>query len=205
MDILTAVGLALPAGLNAYIPLLGLALAERFGVIALAEPWSQLGEWWAIALIGVLLVVEVVADKVPAVDHVNDVVQTVVRPAAGAIVAVAASGQAGENYPLVMIGLGIVLAGGMHVVKAAARPVINVVTGGTGAPVASATEDAAAVTSTAIAIFAPVMVVAVAAAGAGFAWWVVRGRRAGESPPSAERRGLSEGRVRVEGRKVRVL
>ena len=48
MDILTAIGLALPAGLNAYIPLLGLALAQRFGVVSLGEPWSQLGEWWAI-------------------------------------------------------------------------------------------------------------------------------------------------------------
>lgn len=177
MDILTAIGLALPAGLNAYIPLLGLALAQRFGVIALAEPWSQMGEWWAIALIGVLLLVEVLADKIPAVDHVNDAIQTVIRPAAGAIVAVAASGQAGENYPIVMIGLGIVLAGGVHLVKAAARPVINTVTGGTGAPVASATEDAAAVTSTAIALFIPVLVIAVIGATIGLAWWVVRRRR----------------------------
>jgi len=178
MDILTAIGLALPAGLNAYIPLLGLALAQRFGVVALAEPWNQLGEWWAIALISVFLIVEVLADKVPAVDSVNDAVQTVVRPAAGAIVAVAASGQAGQNYTLVMVALGIVLAGGVHLVKASARPVINAVSGGTGAPVASTAEDAAAVSATLIALLIPVLVIAVVAVIIVFAVWVYRKRRA---------------------------
>lgn len=182
MDILTAIGLALPAGLNAYIPLLGLALAERFGVVALAEPWNQLGEWWAIALIAVLLAIEVVADKVPAVDHVNDAIQTFVRPAAGAIVAVAASGQAGENYPLVMVALGILLAGGVHAVKAASRPVINAASAGTGAPVASTAEDTVAVSVTAVALLVPVLVIVVVAGAIAFAWWVYRRRRSARAP-----------------------
>lgn len=167
MDVLTAIGLALPAGLNAYIPLLGLSLAQTFGVVELSEPWSALGEWWAIALISVLLLVELFADKVPAVDHVNDVLQSFVRPAAGAVVAVAASGQAGENYPLVMIALGILLAGGVHAAKATARPVVNATTGGAGAPVASFLEDLAAAATTAFAIFLPTMVLALAVL---FAW-----------------------------------
>lgn len=178
MDILTAIGLALPAGLNAYIPLLGLALAERFGVIELSSPWSGIGEWWAIALISVLLLVEVFADKVPAVDHVNDVIQTFVRPAAGAVVAVAASGQAGENYPLVMVVLGILLAGGVHAVKATARPVVNATTAGTGTAATSFLEDVAAFVSTVLALIAPVLVVGVVAF---FVWlaWRYRRRRAG--------------------------
>ncbi len=178
MDILTAIGLALPAGLNAYIPLLGLALAERFGVVALGEPWSGIGEWWAIALIAVLLVIEIVADKVPAVDHVNDAIQTFVRPAAGAIVAVAASGQAGENYPLVMVALGILLAGGVHAIKAGSRPVINAASAGAGAPVASTAEDGIALSATVVALLVPVLVVVVIAATAGVAWWVLRRRKA---------------------------
>lgn len=178
MDILTGIGLALPAGLNAYIPLLGLAVAQRFGVISLREPWSQVGEWWAIALIAVLLIVELVADKVPAVDTVNDAIQTFVRPAAGAVVAVAASGQAGENYPLVMVALGIVLAGGVHLLKAGARPVINAASGGAGAPVASVAEDTAAVATTLIALLLPVFVLGVLIGVGAFALWVYR-RRAG--------------------------
>lgn len=176
MDVLTAIGLALPAGLNAYIPLLGLAIAERFGVIELASPWNAIGEWWAIALVSVLLAVELLADKVPAVDHVNDVLQTFVRPAAGAVVAVAASGQAGENYPLVMVGLGLVLAGGVHAAKASARPVVNATTGGAGAPVASAIEDVVAVASTALAILLPTMVLALLVLFA-WAWWRYYRRR----------------------------
>lgn len=176
MDILTAIGLALPAGLNAYIPLLGLAVAERLGVIELASPWSAIGEWWAIALVSVLLGVELFADKVPAVDHVNDVLQTFVRPAAGAVVAVAASGQAGENYPLAMVALGLVLAGGVHAAKASARPVVNATTGGVGAPVASAIEDVVAVASTALAILLPTMVLALLVLFA-WAWWRFYRRR----------------------------
>lgn len=170
MDILTAVGLALPAGLNAYIPLLGLELAQQFGVISLSQPWSGLGQWWVIALTAVLLAVEVFADKFPAVDHVNDVIQTIVRPAAGAIVAVAASGQAGENYPYVMIAMGVVLAGGVHAVKATTRPAVNASTGGMGAPVASLFEDSVAAISTVMAIVAPVLVVAVVAWFGWAAW-----------------------------------
>jgi len=177
VDILTAIGLALPAGLNAYIPLLGLALAQRFGVVSLGEPWSQLGEWWAIGLIAVLLVIEILADKVPVLDHANDVLQTFVRPAAGAIVAVAASGQAGENYPLVMVALGILLAGGVHAVKAAARPVVNATTGGAGAPAVSTAEDVAAAGTTLIALLVPVLVVVVIALVLVIAWLVFTRRR----------------------------
>lgn len=177
MDILTAVGLAIPAGLNAYIPLLGLALAQRFEVVSLRAPFDQLGEWWAIALVALLLVVEVLADKFPAVDHVNDAIQTVVRPAAGAVVAVAASGHAGANYPYLMVLLGIVLAGGVHAVKAGARPVVNAATGGVGAPVVSTVEDVFALGSTAAAIFLPILVLVVIVAAACFAWWVWRGRQ----------------------------
>ena len=177
MDILTAIGLALPAGLNAYIPLLGLALAQRFGVVSLGEPWSQLGEWWAIGLIAVLLVIEILADKIPVLDHANDVLQTFVRPAAGAIVAVAASGQAGQNYPLVMVALGILLAGSVHAVKAAARPVVNVTTGGVGAPAVSTAEDVVAVGTTAIALLVPVLVVLVIVLVIVVAWLVFVRRR----------------------------
>ena len=157
--------------------MLGLALAQRFGVVSLGEPWSQLGEWWAIGLIAVLLVIEILADKVPVLDHANDVLQTFVRPAAGAIVAVAASGQAGENYPLVMVALGILLAGSVHAVKAAARPVVNVATGGAGAPAVSTAEDVAAVGTTLIALLVPVLVVLVIVLVIVIAWLVFARRR----------------------------
>ena len=69
--VLTGLGLSAPAGLNAYIPLL---------VLGVNEGWS----WPLLVALGVLLAVEVVVDKIAGADHVNDAVQTVVRPLAGA-------------------------------------------------------------------------------------------------------------------------
>ncbi len=159
MDILTALGLSMPAGLNAYIPLLAVALAERFGWLSLREPFDVLGSWWMIAIIAVLLAVEIVADKMPGVDSANDMVQSVVRPAAGAIVAVAASGQTSSVRPWVLVLMGVLLAGGVHAAKATARPVVNATTAGLGAGAVSTAEDAGAVVMSGIAIAIPVLVI----------------------------------------------
>lgn len=169
MELLTALGLSIPAGLNAYIPLLAVALAQRFEWLELRAPFDILGEWWMIGVIAVLLIIEMVADKIPAVDHVNDVIQTFIRPAAGGIVAVAAS-QTSEASPWLLVLAGVILAGGVHVAKATTRPVVNVTTAGAGAPVVSAVEDAGAVVMSAVAIAAPALV-AVLAAGLVYAFW----------------------------------
>ena len=145
MELLTALGLSIPAGLNAYIPLMAISLAQQFGWLELKEPFDVMGEWWMIAIIAVLLVIEVVADKVPAVDHVNDVIQTFIRPAAGGVVAVAAAGSASEISPWLLVLAGVLLAGGVHAAKATTRPAVNVTTAGMGAPVVSAAEDVGAV------------------------------------------------------------
>jgi hypothetical protein len=49
-----------------------------------------LGEWWMIALIAALLVAVIMADKVPAVEHVDHVLQIAEWPAAGGLLAVSA-------------------------------------------------------------------------------------------------------------------
>jgi uncharacterized membrane protein len=147
---------------NAYIPLLAVALGERLGWIKLEPPFDLMGSWWIIGLIALLLAVEVVADKVPAVDHVNDVIQTVVRPAAGGLLAVSASG--GWGHPLVLVAAGVLIAGSVHAVKATARPAVNVSTAGVGAPVVSVVEDVGAVIVTILAFVAPLLAL-VAVAG----------------------------------------
>lgn len=154
--LLTGLTLAAPAGVNAYIPLLTIAVAQAAGWVQLRAPFNLLGTWWAIAIIAVLLLVEIVADKVPAVDHANDVVQTFVRPAAGGIVALAASGQAHVS-PVGIVIAGILIAGSVHTVKAATRPVVNVTTAGTGAPVVSTVEDVGAFIASVLAIVAPLL------------------------------------------------
>jgi uncharacterized membrane protein len=178
MALLTALGLSIPAGLNAYIPLLVVALSQRFGWLQLRQPFDVLGEWWMIVLLVVLLVVEIVADKVPAVDSVNDVLQTFIRPAAGGILAVAASGNASEISPWLLMLAGVLLAGGVHVAKATVRPAVNVTTGGLGAPVVSTVEDVGAGAMSVVAVAAPAFVLVFLAGGIWLFWRLWRRRKA---------------------------
>jgi hypothetical protein len=73
--------------LNAYIPLLALGLLSRFtDLVTLPHGWAWLENGWVMTIVAALLVVEIVADKIPALDSINDAVQTFVRPTAGGIV-----------------------------------------------------------------------------------------------------------------------
>lgn len=157
----TAFGLSGSAGLNAYIPLLLVALAGRFPLsdplIKLQAPYDLLGSWWAIGILAVLLVIEIVADKIPAVDTVNDTIQTFVRPAAGAILFAGSTSVATDIHPLLTLGAGLLVAGGVHATKTAARPVVTVSTAGVGNPIVSTLEDIAALVMSLLAIFIPVL------------------------------------------------
>lgn len=187
LEVLTGTGLAASAGLNAYIPLLTMGLLARYtSLIDLPGGWQWLGNGWVIAILAVLLVVEVVADKVPVVDHVNDVVQTVVRPTAGGLafgagsssetVTVSDPGTFFSSNQWVPVVAGVVIALGVHLLKSAARPVINATTAGVGAPVASTAEDATSVAMSVVAIILPVLVLAFLLGLVAFVFWFVRRR-----------------------------
>src|SRR2546423_5561662 len=145
LETLTGIGLATSAGLNAYIPLLAVALLARYTqLITLPPSWHWLQNGWVIAILVVLLAIEVVADKIPVLDHVNDVVHTVIRPTAGGIAFGAASdsqtttvtdpGKFFSGHQWIPIAAGVLIALSVHGVKASARPVINATTFGVGAP-----------------------------------------------------------------------
>ncbi len=156
-----AFGLAGSAGLNAYIPLLMVALAARFPLdnplVKLQAPYDLLGSWWAIGLIAVLLVVEIVADKIPAVDTVNDGIQTFIRPAAGAILFAGSANVITDVHPILALGAGLLVAGGVHATKTAARPVVTVSTAGVGNPIVSTLEDITAFVVSLLAILLPII------------------------------------------------
>src|SRR5690606_5474177 len=79
--------LAASAGLNAWMPLFLLGLADRFlPAVDLPQGWSWISGNISLWVLGALLVLEIIADKIPALDSINDVVQSVLRPAAGGIV-----------------------------------------------------------------------------------------------------------------------
>jgi len=69
-------------------------------LIELREPWTALTSGWTIAVLVLLLIIETVADKVPAVNHANDVIQTIIRPVAGAILFAASSNVFGDIHPV---------------------------------------------------------------------------------------------------------
>ncbi len=156
-----AFGLSGSAGLNAYIPLLLVALAARFPMsdplVKLQAPYDIMGSWWAIGLLAVLLVVEIVADKIPAVDTVNDGINTIVRPAAGAILFAGSANVITDIHPILALGAGLLVAGGVHATKTAARPVVTVTTAGVGNPIVSIIEDVVALVVSLLAIVLPII------------------------------------------------
>ncbi len=159
LGLASAFGLSTSAGLNAYIPLLTVALLAKFtGLVTLEEPWTTLTSWWIIGLLIVLLIIEEIADKVPAVDTLNDVIQTIIRPTAGAILFAATTQTVLHLHPVLAMACGVILAGSVHAVKATARPVITATTGGAGNPVASTVEDVIATATSFIAIIFPYLV-----------------------------------------------
>ncbi|MGB8019885.1 MAG: DUF4126 domain-containing protein [Candidatus Nanopelagicales bacterium] len=182
--LITGLGLAVAAGLNAYIPLFIAGLLIRLDLYSFGEPYDVLGSTPALVIVGVLLAVEVLADKFPAVDSINDLVQSLARPASGAILfAGAASGSQAQWSEALALILGLATAAGVHAVKSTARPVINTATAGLGGPVASTVEDGFSAGLSLAALLAPLIVLLLLA---GVAWWLARLiRRRSVRPPAA--------------------
>ncbi|WP_062354759.1 DUF4126 domain-containing protein [Herbidospora yilanensis] len=179
---LTGLGLSTAAGLNAYIPLMVVGvLANVTDAVKLPSEYAWLSNGWVLGIIGVLLLAEFVLDKVPVVDHVNDMIQTAVRPAAGGVVfsATSAASQLDNStwmaeHPAVGWILGIVTALIVHAVKSSARPVVNATTAGVGAPVVSTVEDAGSLSLSLVAVFLPVLVLVFLAGMIAIGWMAMR-------------------------------
>jgi hypothetical protein len=188
VELLTGFGLATAAGLNAYIPLLALGLLSRFtDLVTLPHGWAWLENGWVITIVAALLVVEVVADKIPALDSINDAVQTFVRPTAGGIVfgsgtaaqtaAVTDPGAFAHTGQWIPVAIGVVTALVVSLTKSTVRPAANIATAGMAAPVLSTFEDIASVGLVFLAILVPVLVLVAVLALVWAVWRIVRRRR----------------------------
>lgn len=185
-QLLTGLGLSGAAGLNAYVPLVVVAGLGRAGVVRLAAPFDVLTNDWVLGVLVVLLVVEFLVDKVPALDHANDVVQTFVRPTAGAVLFAGASGAISDVSPVLLVIAGLLTAFGVHATKAAARPVVNSATLGVGGPVVSVVEDVVSAIASLVAVFVPLLVLVLAALLGWGAFRLLRrltSRRGGDPAP----------------------
>lgn len=180
MDILgifSAFGLSASAGLNAYIPLLVVALLGRFtNLIKLQQPWDGLTSWWFIGLLIVLSLIEFFADSTPAVNHINDIIQTFIRPTAGAIVFAASANVLTEISPILSLACGLLVAGSIHAVKSTIiRPTVTATTAGVGNLPISILEDATSTIISVLSIMVPIVVVVLLIIL--IAWMISRRRR----------------------------
>jgi hypothetical protein len=177
--LLTGLGLALPAGFNAYIPLLILGLAARnTNLITLQPPYDTLSSNIGLGVIAILLIIEFFADKIPFVDHVNDLVQTLIRPATGAILMLGSTSTVASIHPGLALILGIIAAGSVHAMKATTRPAVTATTAGIGNPIVSVVEDLVALLMSLIALVAPTLVIVMVLLLLGaFAWGIRRVRQ----------------------------
>ena len=95
VDFGTPLGLAFASGLNAYLPLLAFALSARWlHLHTVNQQFTFITQDWCIAALAILALIDFVADKIPLIDHAWNAFHSVVRPIAGAFVAVAASSHA---------------------------------------------------------------------------------------------------------------
>ena len=174
LELLTGTGLATASGLGAFLPVLVVGLLDRFtGLMTLPAGWDWLSSDAALITVGVLTVLDIVADKIPAIDTINDAIQTVVRPASGGIVFGAGAtaqtislddpSQFFANNTWVAVVLGAVIALATHLGKATTRAAVNAVTVGTAAPLLSTGEDAMSVGLVASAVLAPILVLVLVA------------------------------------------
>ncbi len=158
--IFTAFGLSASAGLNAYIPLLIVGLLGHYtDLIKLNSPWDTLASPWIILMLCVLVIIEMLADKVPAVNHINDLVQTFIRPAAGAVAFAASANVVTDVSPVLALAAGLLVAGTVHVAKAGAlRPMVTATTGGAGNIPVSIAEDIVSTVLSIVAIILPILI-----------------------------------------------
>jgi hypothetical protein len=189
--IMSAFGLSASAGLNAYIPLLVVGVIAHYtNWIKLTPPYDLLANPWILILVSLLLIVEMLVDKIPAVNHINDIIQTVFRPAAGAIVFAASAHILTGINPLLALACGLLVAGSVHTVKSVAvRPAVTATTGGAANVPVSLAEDGVATVLSILSIVIPALVgIILIVALALIIWWIWR-RATRKHPAIAQTKG----------------
>ena len=154
------IGLAACAGLRAWLPLLLAGLLARAGVLELGPSFRFIASNQALILFGVATVVEILGDKIPAVDHTLDALSTVLRPAAGSLLVASVLWRVPD--PLTALALGVAVGAPTalvpHAAKSALRAASTAFTGGLANPLLSLLEDLAAVLVFVFTIVLPVAV-----------------------------------------------
>lgn len=165
LAVLMGVSLAAACGFRVFVPMLVLSLAAKAGWVGVASNLSWIGSNEALIALGTASVLEVVAYKVPWLDHALDTLATPAAVVAGTIVAASQTGQISFNGnsggAMMQWGLarfaGGVAAGAVQVASVTTRAASTALTGGVINPFISAGESVLSVGASVLAIVAPVV------------------------------------------------
>ncbi|HSF02663.1 MAG TPA: DUF4126 domain-containing protein [Solirubrobacterales bacterium] len=164
VELLPSVGLAIAlaacAGVRAWLPLLLAGGLSRAGLLELGDAFAFLSTDKALVLFGLATVLEITADKIPALDHALDALSTVLRPAAGALLAASVIGRFAD--PLTALALGVAVGAPAslvpHAAKSTLRAAASTLTAGLANPVISLLEDLLAIVMFVLAVLVPIAV-----------------------------------------------
>ena len=177
MDFISTLAIGMGAswvsGINLYATVATLGLLGRLAHLKLPGELEVLTNWWVIGVALFLFVIEFVADKIQMVDSVWDVIHTFIRIPAGAVLAATAFGDFDRRIQVIALLVGGGLALSSHGTKAATRAIINASPEPVSNIAVSLGEDVLVVLSVLLAVFLPVLVFFVIAAGLAFSLWIL--------------------------------
>ena len=151
-----ALGAGWAAGLNTYAVVLVLGIAQLLGLATLPHDLQVLGSPWVLAAAALLFALNFLADKIPYVDSLNDMLHTFVRVPAGALLAFGAADQTTPEIAVIAALLGGTLAAGTHIAKTGSRALINTSPEPFSNIAASITTDALVIAGLVLAITHPI-------------------------------------------------
>jgi hypothetical protein len=162
MDWLSTVSLALgsawTSGINLYATVFILGLFQKIGIARLPGGLEVLDNWWVIGIAAFLYSIEFIADKVPYVDSVWDVVHTFIRVPAGAVIAYTTMTNFDPSVQAIAFLLGGGVAFSSHGTKTTARALANLSPEPISNWILSLVEDVIAIVGVILAIFAPILI-----------------------------------------------
>jgi hypothetical protein len=181
-----AMGFALAAcvGLRAFLPLFIAGLAARNGYVDLGASFQWMQSPPALIVFGSAVVFEILADKIPLLDHALHAAEAFVKPAAATILA---ASLLTNLDPLTAMTLGLIgggtVAGAVHALKGTARLASTATTGGLANPLLSLVDDVVATAGTVLAFVVPLLAVLLLLVLAALGIWIYRRRRVSAAPP----------------------
>lgn len=186
ISVIAGISLAAAAGLRAFVPLLVLSVASKFGGVNLHENVAFLGSDVALVGLSLATALELAADKIPLVDHALDSVSTFVRPAAGFVAGLAVLADLPEPVTIALALFFAMVSLGTHFEHAKVRAGSTALTAGVGNPVISVVEDGVSGALSVLAIVAPLIALVILLGIAYFVWRVLRRIRRKKGPPAVD-------------------